>query len=292
MRKGFLLLTAAAAFAADPAAKMASPVLGYVFDSSSKAVRPIAGIPGAAALEGALPSAAKLEIGFVSPNGRFLLAATLDGAVLIDLHNKTTADLENGPADIALGSWSPDSKTFALWTRSGKLQVWTGVPDSAALKFSADVESPAGIAVADGGAVAAFWNDSGLRLVDGAHIEEAAAGPIAAAAFRAGSVEWAAVTEGQLIRSSGDPVALDLVKPSAVAFGSRSVLAGGEKALSIFDENGARTIACDCAATTLERLAGTDVFRLTGVDSPSIAIYDGDSDEPRIVYIPAEGGRQ
>jgi hypothetical protein len=51
-------------------------------------------------------------------------------------------------------------------------------------------------------------------------------------------------------------------------------------------------IECDCSATNIERLAGRDVFRLTGLDAPSIAIYDGDSDEPRIVYIPAEGGRQ
>ena len=291
MRTTVLLLAAAAAFAAEPAARLTTPVLGYVFDAGSKSLRPIAGIPGSASLEGALASATKLEIGFVSQNGAYAFAGTLDGAVLINLRSQTSTEIQGAPADIALGAWSPDSRSVAIWTRSGKLQVWSGFPESPALQFSADAENPAGVAVADRGNLALFWNEAGLNAVDAQGSRQVASGPIAAAAFRSGSTEWAAVTDSQLLRSNADPAMLEISKAAAIAFGSHSLLIGGENAIAVIDDTGTRTIACDCSVTALDRLAGTDVFRLTNLDAPSLAIYDGDSAEARILYIPTEGGR-
>ena len=77
-----------------------------------------------------------------------------------------------------------------------------------------------------------------------------------------------------------------------MAFGGNNVLIAGEKAIAIIGSNGSRVLGCDCTAKSIDRLAGRDVFRLIDPDAHSIAIYDGDSDEPRIVYIPTEGGRQ
>ena len=59
MRATLLTLSLAGlAIAGDPA-RVTSPVLGYVFDSASKSMRPIAGVPGAAAIEAAVPSASR-----------------------------------------------------------------------------------------------------------------------------------------------------------------------------------------------------------------------------------------
>ncbi|HYP04929.1 MAG TPA: hypothetical protein VER03_01735, partial [Bryobacteraceae bacterium] len=96
-----LLLTGAiavAAVAADPAARLSSPLLGYVFDANAKAVRPITGIPGAASLEAPVPSASKLQIGFVSPNRQWLLAVLLEGgAGLLNLRTGETVALDGAP---------------------------------------------------------------------------------------------------------------------------------------------------------------------------------------------------
>src|ERR671912_481097 len=99
MRTILLTFTAAAAvFAAEPSARLTEPVLGYVFDSTAKAVRPINGIPGAAALGSALPSASKLANGFVSHNREWLLAILLDGGVdVLNLRSGSTLALEGVP---------------------------------------------------------------------------------------------------------------------------------------------------------------------------------------------------
>ena len=153
MRTILLTMTAAAAaLASEPPAKLISPVLGYVFDSTAKAVRPITGIPGAASLEATVPNASKLANGFVSQNREWLLAVLLDGgAELVNLHSGATATLEGAPQDVAFGAWNADGTALTLWSRSGILQVWNGLPDAPVLKFSHQAESAAGIALADSG---------------------------------------------------------------------------------------------------------------------------------------------
>src|SRR5688572_15754275 len=114
MRKTLLVFSAIAGLAAEPPARLSAPVLGYVFDSSSKSIRPIAGIPGAAALEGAVTSASKLELGFVSQNRRYLLAVTLDGVIMVDLATSKIAEVKDAITDISLAGWSADSASFVL----------------------------------------------------------------------------------------------------------------------------------------------------------------------------------
>jgi hypothetical protein len=292
MRKILLLFAAAAGLAAEPAARLSAPVLGYVFDSASKSMRPIGGIPGAAALEGTLASASKLETGFVSQNRRLLLAATLDGAVVVDLSTSKIIDLPGAPTDIALGAWSADSRAFALWSRSGGLQVWANANGIPSLRFAESVETMAGLAVANDANSVLYWGDKGLFLHESGGLRQLVNEPVFGAALRGGTTEWAAVTGSQLLRSNAEPTALTVSKPTAVAFATNGVVVAGEKAVGIVDETGSRTLQCDCDATSLEPLAGRDIFRLTGLDADSIAVYDGDSAEARILYIPNEGGRR
>jgi hypothetical protein len=268
-------------------------VLGYVFDPASKSVRPIAGVPGAAAIESALPSASTIEKGFVSQNRRYLVATTLDGVALMNLETFATQQLEGAPSDVALAAWSADGTAVAFWSRSGEMQLWTGFPGSPSFRFSAAVDSPAGLAVGDGGRSVLFWNETGLYAADGNSVRQLVPEAVTSAAYHAGTNDWAAVTASQLLRSNAEALSLAVTKPKAVAFSSRGgVLIGGEKGIGLVDDSGSRLVECDCDATVMERLAGTDVFRLTGLDSSSLAIYDGDSGEPRILYVPTEGARK
>jgi hypothetical protein len=285
--------TAALAFPADPVAKVESPVLGYIYDAKARAVRPITGIPGSASLESAMPSASKLANGFVSQNRQWLLAILLDGGVeLVNLQSGVSTSVEGAPADAELGAWSADGTTFALWSRSGVLQVWTGAHDAPTAKYSHAVETAAGIALADRGESVLFWNDAGLFAAAEGNVRQLVAEPVLAAAYRTDSSDWAAVTSGQLLRSDTEPRALSVAGATAVAFLRDGLAVAAKGGVEVIGETASRTIPCDCDATSLDRLAGSDVFRLTGLGSSNLAVYDGSSSEPAILYIPNEGGRQ
>ena len=297
MRTPLLTFAVAAfAFAADPVAKVESPVLGYIYDSKARAIRPISGIPGSASLDAALPSASKLANGFVSHSRQWLLAILLDGGVeLVDLHSGVRTALEGAPNDSVGGSWSGDGSAFALLSGSGSIQVWTGAPDAPTLKFSHSAGSAAGIALADGGESVLYWSDAGLfAAAAGKDARQLVSEPVIAAAFRSGSsTAWAALTATQLLRSEMEPRGLTVAEPAAVAFVGDGILAAGKGAVErIADDASSNLVACDCTATVLERLAGTDVFRLTGLAGDNVAIYDGSSSEPAILYLPSDGGRQ
>ncbi|HYP05041.1 MAG TPA: hypothetical protein VER03_02305, partial [Bryobacteraceae bacterium] len=193
--------------------------------------------------------------------------------------------------DAALGAWSSDGTSAALWSRAGVLQVWTGLPASPTLSFSQTAEAAAGIALADGGASALVWSDTGLLAVDANGIRALHTEPVSAAAYRAGSSDWAAVTPTQLLRSTVEPRPLTVSGPGAVAFSQEAVLVAGKGAVEVIGESSA-SVPCECDGTSLEPLAGTNIFRLTDLQAPSLAVYDGSEAEPRILYIPSEGRRQ
>src|SRR5215210_7725860 len=111
MRITLLLLSAVAALSAAPDARLSSPVLGYVYDPAARSVRPLAGVPGAAALEAPIGSASKSTSGVVSPSQRQLLAVLLEGGVaVIDLASGAMRQLQGAPTDVALAAWSSDSR--------------------------------------------------------------------------------------------------------------------------------------------------------------------------------------
>ncbi len=292
MRKTLLIFSAIAGLAAEPPARLSAPVLGYVFDSSSKSIRPIAGIPGAAALEGAVTSASKLELGFVSQNRRYLLAVTLDGVIVVDLATSRIAEVKDAITDVSSAAWSADSASFVLASRSGEMQVWTHANETPSLHFTGSADSVSGVVLSNGGDSALYWNESGLFLLESSGSRQLVNEPVLGAALRDGTTDWAAVTESQLLRSNAEPAALPVAKPTAVAFTTTGLIVAGERAVGIVDRSGSRSLDCDCDGKSLERLSGRDVFRLTSLEAPSIAVYDGDSAEARVLYIPTEGGRR
>jgi len=104
---------------------LAGPIPGLIFDSATKALRPVLGVPGASHLGDALASS--LDWATVAPSGRSavgladgqmcLLRLGTDGVRWISLAEQSVPPLRV--------AWSADSGTVALyWKETGVVQLW------------------------------------------------------------------------------------------------------------------------------------------------------------------------
>ena len=81
MRKFLLILVPC--IAAAQQARITSPMLGYLFDEEGRGIRSISGIPGEAALEGALPAGFSIEQAFVSPSRAAAVARSKEDSTAV-----------------------------------------------------------------------------------------------------------------------------------------------------------------------------------------------------------------
>lgn len=106
------------------------PVSGFVHDGSTRAVRPVIGIPGAAYLGPAVASG--VDFASVAPDGR--RALVLSGGTLYFVRGLRSGELrwrileQRTSADRA--AWSPDSRAVAVWSAAAqRLRLWRGLGD-------------------------------------------------------------------------------------------------------------------------------------------------------------------
>ena len=227
MRVTLLTLSLAGlAIAGDPA-RVTSPVLGYVFDSTSKSMRPIAGVPGAAAIEAAVPSASKIEIGFVSQNRRYLIASTLKGIIL--------KPRNIGLTGTRIGSQrcerSPPGVLMERQSRSGAGQVSFSFGPVSPIRYLSfqhlrilhpDLRS------LTGGRSVLVPERTRLYTADGSAARQLISEQVNSAAYRAGSEYWAA-SRARHARSNAEPLVLPVTKARSVAFTSKGVLIAGDE---------------------------------------------------------------
>jgi hypothetical protein len=321
MRVPFVLIQAAVlvvapwSAAAQTPALLSPPVLGYVFDSSTNQVRMMAGVPGAASLTAGFAWAGGAVA--VSPLNTFGLASGA-GLSLLDwsgspLAVRTIDKLEEVPVQIA---FSPSGRTAAAYYRAAaRLRVWTGLPERAALLtdlevFPPDVDKFAMAVSDDGQTVAALVAGKLIRLDIGATVDGGAS--YAAIAFRPGSRDLAVADAANdrillftdmMTAGVAAPLAgadKGIAGPAALMFsrdGKRLVVANHSKeSLWNMDlEKGtAAALDCACRPDGLYPAAGNAVFRLGESAKGNLSLYDGDSEEPRIVLVSAgvEGGAQ
>jgi hypothetical protein len=299
--------------------RISGPVLGYVFDADNAGVRPIFGIPGAATLGPALNLGVELDraalsqesdylLGVAGPDRPVVLFRDLSGA----LSPVAIAGAAPAPDRILV---SPSGSSALLFYREGSLiEVFTGLPDAPALSASIDLASlpPFTLwAISDDGrailASAPAGDGQSVFLInpDGSPRLLFSAGRVAAAAFLTkrsdaviadalyNSVDWIRDVTGaaEVINLAAEkdgissPVGVSVSRDNLRVFvanaGSGSIasldLAGGAPLL----------VACDCALTSLERLHGNAVFRLTEPSGEPLWVFDGDAPEARVVFVPA-----
>jgi hypothetical protein len=325
MKRTFWSLLVLFALAAIPVAasqdssRISGPVLGYVFDADSAGLRPVYGIPGATTLGPALNLGVEVDraalsqesdylLGVAGPDRQVVLFRDLSGA----LSPVAIAGAAPAPDRILV---SPSGSSALLFYRDGSLiEVLTGLPDAPALGASIDLSGLPPLkswGISDDGRaiLASAPNGDGESVFlinpDGSSRLLLSAGRIAAAAFLFGrsdaviadalynSVDWIRDVTGaaEVINLAAEkdgissPVAVSVSSDNLQVFvasaGSGTIatlnLAGGAPLL----------VACDCALTSLERLHGNAVFRLTEPSGEPLWVFDGDAPQARIVFVPA-----
>lgn len=316
------MFAAAAALAYAQQGKVAGPIAGYVFDGAARAVRPVLGIPGASILGDAVQVGYDAAAVTIAPRADSAVVTAADGSVhLVRLAagQATEIPLNGAPPKLDRVVFSASGAAVAL-VAAGRAQVFGGLPDAAALvttmDFGSAVAAQQTVQAVKRGAPAAYGSmalsdDGALLLVaTGATVRLVGAGTAANSFDTAGRdtvVAFAPGTHDAVLatRYGADVIrgvdnlrdrqalapAAPLDSAAGVAFsqdGKSLFLAGGQ-GVTVFDlaSGASTTVACNCAATRLERMGG--VYRLNAFGAGPLWLLDPAAGAPRIVFVPAAG---
>src|SRR5688572_4049066 len=105
-----------------------APVLDHFYDAASNSIKTVSGVPGAASIDGVVPSSVKLHRAYIAPGKRLAILQAVDGsAVLLDWSNGSTVrELAGAPANIDNVAFSRSGSIAAVLS-SGKVQIWRGL---------------------------------------------------------------------------------------------------------------------------------------------------------------------
>lgn len=290
--------TAILAFATSAAAQQSAsvggvPALGYLFDPSAHAFRPILGIPRAAAVGEPVESGFSIQSAIVLGGSSTALAMSREGgAAVIDLTGqRPPAILPIVGHARALYS-SPRGTAAAVLTENwaGFLTgVSSGNPQVAGLALDAQ---PVAASVSDDGmSLIAALSDGSILMAgrDGSRTSIAPPAPVSRVAFRPGGADALAITtdnrawfiqSGAMTQIAGPEDGL--AQPVGLGFlpdENRAVVASSNGAILTVDvRSGAKSSAtCSCNPTRLEPMTAPGVFRLTEALAQPQYMLDGSS---------------
>ena len=148
-----------------------SPVLGYVFDDTAKAIRAIAGVPGAASLGETVSSPEALTEAFVHSAARVAVVKTKDGALALLSWSGGTrlTRMETALGAVKLATFSRSGGRVAV-TDGAKVELWS-TNGSPALVSWHDRAGITEIAVNDEGVVVAATYLAQHQLVPGFNLD-------------------------------------------------------------------------------------------------------------------------
>jgi len=305
------------------AQQIRGPVLGFVLEADS-GLKPILGIPGAATMGGALAAGLEARSVSVSPDQDFALAlAGEDGRVFLirDLKGSPAAAALPGFSGVSRIEMSPAGQAAALYEAASQtIRVVSGLPQAPVAHWETEPGWMHGrlsaLAVSDNASVVLVAVEEGERVTLWALAAGEAprylapVGGAASLAFltRSGDALVADGIRNEVLWMRDVPGAVQIVplageregvsRPvgvAATADGQRVIVAnsdpGGVLTVDLPDSRIAR-ISCECVPSGLYRLSGKAVFRLNGPSEGPIAVFDGDSAEARVVFVPREGGAQ
>lgn len=317
---GGALLFAVAAYGQQ--GQVAGPVVGYVFDGSARAVRPVLGIPGASVVGSAVPFAYDLASVTVSPGADSAVVTAGDGSLhLFGLSGLNATEISFNGASVKPDRvvFSPSGTSVAL-IAAGHAQIFSGLPVSATLVGTMDLggavtarvqaESArrpaaarsASMALSDDGAWLATVADGSVELIGagGSHgIANAGRGSVVAFAPGGHDVGFAdpVARAVALVRDASSTATQQVVWQDAslasaagLAFstdGQSLFLASGDVPVIIFNLAAGThaPVSCDCAATGMERMGSA--YRLNELGSGPLWLLDASASVPRTVFVPA-----
>jgi hypothetical protein len=295
------------------------PSLGFAFDASLGAIRPILGIAGAAILGSPLHSGSALESAAISPHQDFALAVSAGdhGVSIIRLQDAGTRHVRSASVlPLTSGMSSPDRMVFspsgsaAIFYRqdSNRVQILTGLPDTPVIRdlSTPGLNPPAAVAITDDGNLALLASqDSDPSWTvgpDGNFIPLALPGSTMAVAFRRGSHDLLSVTRaGDLfwapdvdtvpvfrqIYAGGvsDPVAVQFSFDGAVSY---AIGANGTIIAVQLATGSSQTISCGCRPTGLEPLRSGTMFRLNTISSVPLMLFDASAGGLQVWFVPPD----
>jgi hypothetical protein len=322
MRINFMLRTALVFLSVSAAwGQISGPVLGYLPEGDS--IRTMYGLPAAGAVGAALNTGRALTLSTISPNQNFALGVAADtGELLLVIPSADGSAAAVSPVGGAAAGasgivLSPDGSAAALWFSStGHVQVINGLPGSAAVR---DIDAsflradPAALAVSDDGQwVAGAWTQGVYAFGPNGQVTVLPVdAPVTALTFlhRRADVALATATQAITITDIGGGalpavvwnIPVDAAPGSllgiGVSFDNNSVVmawdSGGVVTINL--AAGTSTSAnCGCAPAGIFGLGGS-VFRLTGLNSGALKVFDSATGD--VWFVPlaapsADGGQQ
>jgi hypothetical protein len=287
-------------FGAD--AQIDVPVIGYMFDPHTGAVRALLGIPGASRTSEPVSFGEHAIVrAWIAPGAKHALAAAADGKLYrFDLPERTAVEVSaDAPEQVV---WSPSGRSAALRYSGGRTRV---LLNSEAAAFGMEVAldaSAADVAVSDDGrvllAITARGDTKTVAAFVSATGEERVllSGPgLNRAAFFVGSNDAVVsdYTEGKLyiLRSSGELAILGRVEePTAVAVSADNtevLVSSASRAVTKIrvSDGVVTTHECGCAVQALERLKG-DVFLVTRGENGPAWLFDAAAGANRFTFVP------
>jgi len=273
-------------------AQVGVPQMGWVPDGTR--IRPVYGIPAAAAVGAPVPADQDFSQMAASPAGDYaLVSAADDGRVSIYTpeHGLIPLAGAGGAPDIVV--LSPRGSSAALWFSSvNQVQVVTGLPDAAAIRQmdAAFLRStPGALAVSDDGAwVSGAWSQGVYTFGPNGEVDRLPIDNIATLAFFQGSHDLAAAGASGLHRVTGiggfavvtslltsDDSSLQPVAVAAVS-GNRTLLLADRSGLVTavdIDSGIVTSFDCGCQVEGLFGM-GRSSFRLTSLRDGAIKLFD------------------
>jgi hypothetical protein len=296
--------------------QVGGPVVGFVFDGSLRALRPILGIPGASTLGTPLDAGLELSSATVAPRQDSAVAIDSGGSPHLLRLGSGVAEVRCGacPSTADAAVFSPSGSAVALYA-AGRVQIVTGLPDAPAAGAGFEVGSPSRLgrgrtlappmALSDDGAwlLVSARGSVDLFAANGGPRQLLETGAYPLVAFAAGSHDAAvADVRGAALVLFHDVAGASTQQPlatpggiryaGALAFsadGSRLFLASAaEQSVAVIDlASGTRTVAtCDCTPTGLAAMG--KVVRLNEAGAGPLWLLDADGAAgPRVVFVPA-----
>jgi hypothetical protein len=306
--------------------QVAGPIVGFVFDSAERALRPIQGIPGASLLGDPVSFGFDLAAVYVSPGQDSAFVVGADASLhLFRLGTGSVGEVSLGGLAGAPQSlvFSPSGTAAALFA-AGKARVLTGLPNAPLLVATVTVPGPGQAAArasagsrtvslrAPGEALAISDDGSYLLTVSGGQVRLLSiqgenrgllpAEADALVAFAAGGHDAAvmdSVSGLTLIRDAAgaaSPQVLavpddGLASPAGLAFSRDQktlyVASAASRSVAAFNLAAASRSAIACNCTPAMLAPLGNSFRLNGISAGPLWLLDSGNSSPRTVFVPA-----
>lgn len=301
-------LSLASITAAGAGTDIAAPVLGYVGDARSNALRMIEGIPGASILGRTVDLGPEITLAAVSPDQTYIWGIAAQGGVpslltigASGLEFRVVAGIASPVDRIVI---SPSGTAAALYGADGTLRILTGLPGNPVVAREIPAAYLDRMAVSDDGSLMILVSKESphpmlLSSTSSGVVAIPVSGPVSALAFRPQSHDALIAAAGRitLVRAVDtvptytvfeeplDPAVAVLFSIDGrrifAAYADGKILthdvASGESFVSV----------CHCVPTGLQPLHNS-VFRLNEVEPGPVFLFDGLKN--RVVFV--AGGDQ